>query len=380
MLGRAAQPQPTQTPLWLLAWWDTFGRSGGRELRVVVVEDAAGEVVGILPLLRRWVMRGGVIPVATLELLGTGEDLDDEIFSEYLGAIVARGFEGAVAAELAETLSGGRVGAWDELHLRAMRGDDPTIAPLVGELHERAIEAELRVTHECPYIVLPATWEGYVGALDSSRRYFVRRTLRDLDAWAGKGGAVLRRAGNPAELARGWSILQALHAERWEGGGVFHSARFRQFHEAVMPALLRGEGGSLDLLWLEIAGEPVAATYSIVHAGDVHFYQSGRKLDVPRQARPGIAMHLLAIRRAIEQGHRTYDFLARADPYKQKLAPACSRSLVALSAVAPTVRARASSEVRRKVRLLVGMARDFAARNLPLPSPPAPPPEPGEGE
>ena len=73
MLGRAAQPQPTQTPLWLLAWWDTFGRSGGRELRVVVVEDAAGEVVGILPLLRRWVMRGGVIPVATLELLGTGE-------------------------------------------------------------------------------------------------------------------------------------------------------------------------------------------------------------------------------------------------------------------------------------------------------------------
>src|SRR5262249_24321463 len=160
-----------------------------------------------------------------------------------------------VARKLAEMLHRSELGTWDELIMPAMRSDDPWMQLFADELRARGIEVSIERTFGCPYISLPATWDAYLGGLDRDNRYFVRRTLRELDAWAKPGSAVLRRASNEAELDQGFRILSELHAERWHGGGVFKSERFRRFHRAVMKELLTGKGGSLDLLWLEVGGE-----------------------------------------------------------------------------------------------------------------------------
>ena len=362
LLQRAAHVEPTRTPVWLSAWWAVFGGTGGREMRVILAEDERGQIVGIVPLVRRWTLREAVVPVPTLELMGSGEDQEDEICSEYLGPIAARGHEGTVARTLADVLCSARIDPWDELRMPAMDAADPMVHEVVGALRDRAIDVQLHATHECPRVMLPATWEGYLAGLGAHRRYLVRRTLQDLEVWAGPGGAALRRARDERELAEGWAVLQALHEGRWGGAGVFRSERFRRFHEAVMPRLLRGEGGELELLWLEVRGAPVAAIYTIVHDVDVQVYQVGRELDVPKGVRPGVALHLLAIRRAIELGRRSYDFLGGAALYKQQLALGEPRRLVTLSAVAPTLRARTSSNVRRTARKLVSLAREIRDR------------------
>jgi hypothetical protein len=366
LLDRAVHPQATQTPLWIDAWCSIFGQEGGRQLRVVVVETASGEVVGILPLLRRWVVRDAVIPVPTLELLGSGEAQEDEICSEYIGAIVARGYEAVVARAFAEILCSDRLGSWDELSMQAMSGDDPMVPLLATELRNHSIGVQLHMTQECPFVPLPKTWDEYLGRLDGQKRYFARRTLRDLETWAGPDGLVLRRAETEAELARGWDILQTLHSERWQGAGAFRSERFRRFHGIVTSRMLRGEGGTLDLLWLEARGTPIAAAYNIVYAGKLQFYQAGRTLDVPKHIRPGIALQLMSIRRAIERGYLEFDFLGRADQYKQQLAPSDVHKLINLSAIAPTMRARASKDVRRTARKIVELARDFAVKHPPF--------------
>ena len=67
-------------------------------------------------------------------------------------------------------------------------------------------------------------------------------------------------------------------------------------------------------------------------AASCYFYQSGRRVDVPKAVRPGIALHALAIRASIESGLREYDFLAGASRYKRELALA-TRPLVTLRAV-----------------------------------------------
>lgn len=356
LLERAVHAQPTQTPVWLSTWWRVFGGSGGRELRVVVV-TAGGELVGLIPLLRRWVVHDGVFPVATLELLGSGEPEEDEICSEYIGAIAARGYEVGVARAFTDAIVAGTLGRWDELCLTRMSSDDPMVPLLAEALRAHGAGVEVRATSACPYIELPSSWDEYLAQLDGARRYFVRRTLLDVEIWAGPGGMALRRAAVPAELAEGWQILKALHEDRWEGGGAFRSERFRKFHELVTSRMLHGDGGTLELLWLEVRGTPVAVLYNIVYQGNVYFYQSGRSRDVPRKVRPGIAIHLLAIRHAIERGYKTYDFLAPAHHYKQKLAPGCERHLVTLSAVATSLRARAFRGARRTVRQLWDIAR-----------------------
>src|SRR5262249_54569440 len=113
------------------------------------------------------------------------------------------------------------------------------------------------------------------------------------------------------------------------------SSRFDSFHKAVMPVLL--DAGALDLSWILARGEPVAAAYNYAWDGKVSFYQSGRRVDLPARLRPGIVIHAHAIRRAIEDGRREYDFLGGAVRYKVQLSTG-TRPLVALRAVRPSIR------------------------------------------
>jgi len=351
LLGRAASPEPVLTPLWVLTWWDVFGGVGGRAMRLVAFIEG-GELVGLAPFVARRTLYRGAIPFRRLELMGTGEDEADEVCSDYGGVLAVRGYEARVCDTLARALTRGELGEWDEVVVANMNGEHEAKQSrgLRDAIAAVGAKAALERAGECPFIPLPPSWDDYLGQLDGPRRYGVRRSLRDLEAWAGAGGYALTRASNARELHAGLRTLSALHGERWEDAGrpgAFASERFLRFHEAVMPALLGGTDGGLDLLSLVVRGEPVAALYNIVYRGKVYFYQSGRKVDVPKRVKPGVAIHALAVERAIVAQYREYDFLNGASRYKRELSLA-SRPLVTLRAVAPTVRAR-SVEAAREV-------------------------------
>ncbi|MGO8995107.1 MAG: GNAT family N-acetyltransferase [Polyangiaceae bacterium] len=347
---RAPRGELTLTPVWLLAWWREFGERDGRAMRLVVFRDGS-TLVGLAPLSLRLALHRRAIPVRRLELLATGEPEADEICSDYVGVLCDGGYEGEIARELARLIVVERaLGRWDELLMPAMSSEDLFVEGFRHALFATAPRMHISVaeTGLCPYIALPKTWDGYLKSLESSSRYVVTRASRELEKWAGKGGAELVRATTREELAKGRRILRSLHGERWseEGErGVFASARFSRFHDEVMPQLLDGVDGQLDLLWLTVKGEPIAAAYNIVFRGKVYFYQSGRKLDLPKQVKPGISIHAFAIERSITLGHREYDFLNGASQYKLKLATA-TRPLVTLRAIAPSLRARAVEGAR----------------------------------
>jgi CelD/BcsL family acetyltransferase involved in cellulose biosynthesis len=102
-----------------------------------------------------------------------------------------------------------------------------------------------------------------------------------------------------------------------------------------MPRLL--EEGALELAWLLVRGEPVAAAYNLVWNGKVSYYQCGRRLDVPDAVRPGVVLLAHLIRGAIEAGRREFDFLGGAALYKSQLALA-TRPLVQVRAARPSLR------------------------------------------
>src|SRR5262249_24311564 len=90
--------------------------------------------------------------------------------------------------------------------------------------------------------------------------------------------------------------------------------------------------GALELLWLSVRGEPLAAVYDIVWKDRVFHYQSGRRIDVPRNLRPGIVLIAHAVRRAIALARRGIDFLGGDPRYKRALSTGC-RAAVRLRAV-----------------------------------------------
>ena len=146
---------------------------------------------------------------------------------------------------------------------------------------------------------------------------------------------MLHEVRTAADLAEGQRVLFGLHNERWQAkglSGAFGKERFRAFHDAVMPCLL--EEGRLELLWLTVRGEPIAALYCLVANNKIYLYQCGRKMDVAHGQRPGIVILAKSIRRAITAGRREYDFLAGTSQYKRQLAPV-ERPLVQIRTVRP---------------------------------------------
>ena len=332
LLAHSDANEPMLTPLWLMAWWAVFGRSGGRRLRTCLIREG-GQLIGLVPLLARDHRYRRLLRFRRLELVGSGEDEADEIVSDYIGPIVARGYEALVANAVADAIAAGRLGAWDELVCPRMAAWRGSVQQLERALAERGAVATLRRTGECRFIQLPATWDAYLGGLAKKHRYSIRHAMREFENWAGKDQK-LETATSHAELARGIEILRALHDQRWRAKnrtGVFASNRFRKFHALVMPQLL--ERGALQLVWLTVRGDPIAALYNIVWNRNVYVYQGGRRMDLPKQVRPGIALHAIVVRRAIEHGLAEYDFLAGDSLYKAQLGTH-TRQLVELRATA----------------------------------------------
>ena len=376
LLARSASDEPMLLPIWLLAWWRTFGGLDGRRLAVVTLREG-DRLVGLAPLVGHAHRYAPGVRFTRLALCGTGEDEVDEVCSEYVGVIAERGTEGAVAEALSRALVAGELGRWDELVLVGMDGSAAMPAALAAALRGAGIATELEAIGSAPYIELPGSFADYLRGLSSSSRYLVTRSLRDFERWSG-GEAELSVARTPAELAVGRSALLTLHGERWGDGGAFASPRFRAFHDEVMPALLAR--GALLVAWLSVRGAPVAAAYGICWRDKVYFYQAGRSLEVPRGVRPGIALHAMLVRRAIEAGLREYDFLEGHSRYKRKLATA-TRSIVRLRAVRDPLgareRARALAErARIEARLLrraIGGEPDHAPPSVGPATAPGPP-------
>jgi CelD/BcsL family acetyltransferase involved in cellulose biosynthesis len=370
LLADSASNEPTLSPEWLLTWWDVYGTQQGRRLRFLRF-DAAGRLVGLAPLLlrRHWYRPG--VPFRRLEPLGSGEREADAVCSDYLNVIARKGHEADVARAFAAALRLRTLGGWDELVMPLMAGDGVMPALLAESCREAGFEAELVATTEAPHVPLPATWDAYLAALGRKERYLIKRTLRDFEQWAA-GEAVFHRATNPAELEVGKRVLRELHHERWGGsGGTFRSPLFLAFHDRVMRQLL--EADALDLLWLTVRGEPIAATYSLRWDGKVHFYQCGRTLTVPKDVRPGGVILYHAIRAAIEGGLREFDFLGGVATYKSQLALA-SRPLVQLR-----VNRRCVVESLRKVvERAKNRLRPLVRRLRPALSAPLPPAEEGQ--
>ena len=349
-------------PAWALAWWEVFGGDDRRALRVLALFDGE-RLVGLAPLLVRPHVYTPGIPFRRLEALGSGEKLADETCGDYLGVLAERGREAEVAAALAGALASDAFQGWDELVLSSMSGESPLPALLRDACASRGLAVALDEWSCAPYVPLPGTWEEYLAALKPSKRAQLRKTLRAFESWAG-GPPEIVRVRSPDELADGRRILIELHGERWESGGVFASQRFLAFHDRLMPELLLA--GALDLGWISVRGEPVAAFYNFRWRGKVSFYQSGRRRDIPDDVRIGVTMHAWLIRAAIEEGLREYDFLEGTSQYKMSFALA-TRPIVKLRVARPSVieaaraaTARAAAWARRvrdRTRPSAGAAR-----------------------
>jgi CelD/BcsL family acetyltransferase involved in cellulose biosynthesis len=334
LLSSSRSNSVTITWPWLHTWWRVY--QAERQLRIVTVRDG-GRLIGAAPLLAR---RGRcsqyrVLSFRRIELLASGEARADQICSDYLDWAAESGREQEVVAAIVECLCGELSGDWDEMWLPDVSAESPNLAYLASEAARRGLHFEILKREPCAVCSLPDTWNAFLDGLGSGLRYKIRRGLKEFDRLGGSYTVVA----SADELPEASDTLMQLHQQRWTAKGrpgAFHSERRRRFHQLLMPLAL--ERGWLRLGVLRINGEPLGAIYNFRYAGKIAFYQSGIVTTENNHLRPGLLMHALEIRSAIEAGCHEYDFLKRGHSDYKDAWTTAARDLLLVRVARPGLR------------------------------------------
>jgi CelD/BcsL family acetyltransferase involved in cellulose biosynthesis len=275
------------TPEWLALWWEHYER--GR-LAVRGVRDAGGRLVAVLPL---YVWRDS--PLRVVRLLGHGP-------GDELGPVCAPEDRPLAAAGLRLALEELRA---DALLAERLPGDAPWTELLGGR----------RVFHEASPVVDIAgrSWQEFLAERSSNFRDQTKRFGRKL---AREHEVAVRVAGDPVRLADDVDLLFALHREQWPEGGSDFTGRDEEFQRAF--ASVAAGRGWLRLSFLEVDGEPVAASYVLRFGGVDADYQAGRATAWD-EWRVGWVLLMHTLQDAFDSGLDEYRLMRGDEAYKYRL-------------------------------------------------------------
>ena len=294
---------PFRSHEWLTNWWRHYGGSS-RRLFVVALRDSAGQLIGLAPWYIERVPGSGRV----VRFLGSGV-----VCSDYLSLLCLPGHEGEVARHLASWLTDAAARDWDQLEFSGVAHDDGALPSLIEHLAADGQLTDQRLDCHCWRTELPADWEGFLAGLSSSRRQRTRTLLRrSIDS----GRVALREVENVEDLEYAFPLLIDLHQKRRRSlgqAGCFANRQFTDFHREVSRAMLAA--GTLRMLWLELAGHPIAVEYGFVGGKTIYYYQGGFD-PAAADDRPGWLCFGASLRRAIEQGYQAFDFLRGDESYK----------------------------------------------------------------
>ena len=334
---RLAGAAPSATPFsaWAFhrAWWDAYGANAHDET-TVVLDPARGpdaDPVAILPLMHRHeveatdeerhtTLRHGheteltpVPPTATAIFFGASYHAD------YATILAAPDDLDAVAEALVADLRrrSARPDDWDVVDLRRLRCGDPVVDALAAAFRAVEIDAGWTLNLEredvCPVAALPVggTIDDFLATLDKKERHEIRRKVRRAES---AGEVRLEVSATPlADL----EAFIGLHQARWGDDGLFPDtmggAQSRVFFRRLFE--LFEADGPLRLSFLTVGARRVAAGVTFETPDRLFYYNAGVD-PAARDLSPGVVLVERYLRRAIEAGIRSMDFLRGDEPYK----------------------------------------------------------------
>jgi CelD/BcsL family acetyltransferase involved in cellulose biosynthesis len=296
LLDASSAASPFLTWEWLYSWWAHL--RGPRHPAIVALRHA-DQLIAIVPLCTR---PGGVPFLRRWELMGTGF-----AGSDYLDAIVRRGFEVEAVRAIAETFRRHNIA----LQLRHL-APDSHLSTLPAMLTASGWTARSSADGVCPYIRLAGhTWDSFLATIGPANRATTRRRLRSLDR---KFTMRFEQVDTDAMRRCALTRLFDFHETRFgRRGTAFHTSALRSFHLEASDRLQRS--GLLRLYTLHLDDELVGVMYSMAFRSRLYFYQHGYD---PRFQSYGVGRALLdlTIRSAIEDGLAEFDLLYGTEAYK----------------------------------------------------------------
>jgi CelD/BcsL family acetyltransferase involved in cellulose biosynthesis len=281
---------PYFTAEWLSAWWSAFG--SGR-FSCLVLRGDDGSIRAGAAFHR---LRGGRLHAAA------------NVYTEDWDIVAA---DQEAQAELWHRLS--RLGA-GRLHLPALRSPQ-SVAIASRTLLDAGYSVVMTTAPASPYLQLPESWEELVSSVSrkllKQLRYYRRLAERE-------GTVRFRTTSGGEQLEPDLDAFLRLEGSGWKrrrGTAIVSNPRSERLYREF--ARRAGEKGWLRLHLLELDGTPIAGDLGCSFAGGSFLLKTGFDERYARLS-PGLLLRAEALRAAIEEGCRSYDFLGGPDDWKRR--------------------------------------------------------------
>ena len=279
-------------PDWMQVWWQVFG--GGNELFIRTVKEG-DKIIGIAPLM---------IKDGTACLIG-GTDVCD-----YLDFVVVPGMEPDFFKVLLDELKRHRI---EKIDLKHVRFDATVLKSLTAVAEGRGYEVVSTKENVSVEMDLPATFEEYLGGLDTKQRHEVRRKMRRLGE---EGEIEYRFIDSGGALKPAMDTFFKMFVESRQDKAAFLTEQMKSYFNLLADTM--AGNGLLRLGVLELDNKPVAEIMCFDYNDCIYLYNSGYDPQYVSLS-AGLLSKVYAIKDSIERGKKRFDFLKGAETYKNRL-------------------------------------------------------------
>ncbi|UUP18231.1 hypothetical protein NTH_02711 [Nitratireductor thuwali] len=279
-----------QHPLWLDRLYFHLAPVRGAEKLVVTGRTATGQLLFVLPMIRR--RKWGITLVEAADL-GV---------SDYAAPVVDRSWQ--PSDDLVRSVRE-RLPSFDLLRVRPVRAE--AVNRWQAFFPAQAVQQDFGA-HAVGLFAPYAEWRKQV-LTPSFTKYLDRKKKRLFRS----GGAELRLLLKPAEIAAAFSAIQSLRAGRFEGD-VIQQNFVRDFYADIAA---RGVATELARTYaLTLDSEPIGYVFGLTHAGRFHYLLIGCDYRAHGRHSPGLLMYDLIMEDWLSSGGDCFDFTIGDEPFK----------------------------------------------------------------
>jgi CelD/BcsL family acetyltransferase involved in cellulose biosynthesis len=299
---------------WLTLWWHCFADAMSAVPEILAFYRGA-DLIGVAPLYRRRVMRSGVLPATSVQLIGVSWRDPGPLISEYLDIVATAAETDTVRRACAHALL--NEPAWTEWVIgftaagrqwcEAFAGLDPGQRQYVRDL-------DRLVSYQAD---LSSGFAAYLRSLGQS----TRRSVWNLRRRLAQQGTVSFELLSSAEIEAGLSDLNRLHQIRWQRPAF--AGVSLEFHTRLAARL--ASRGELALSRLRVGGQVVSVLYDIRKGPRQYNISMAFDPSFSRKLSLGLIHLGYAMEDAAARQVCSYDFLAgtgRRSDYKSHLSQA----------------------------------------------------------
>jgi CelD/BcsL family acetyltransferase involved in cellulose biosynthesis len=293
LLEGCAEQVPFVTPTWQQLWLQHF--QGDKQLQVLTVRDGE-RLIGVVPMLRSG---------------DAAEFVGHYSICDYLDGVIAPGFERAAILCVLQQLAGAGVTGLD---LRGLREDSPLLPALLDAAPDAGFSATKEDEALSPRVMLPESWDDYLGTLSKKDRHEMRRKMRRLDSAGQIEMKVVTTATEAAPLLD--TLFRLMRISNHHKEEFLDRPGMMEFFREMTAGM--ADAGMLRLYALTLDEIPVAMVHNLDVGGTLYMYNSGYDPAYAHYA-VGLMSKALLIRDAIECGRRCVDFMRGDESYKYDL-------------------------------------------------------------